>query len=162
VDPSQRVSLHLPDIAPIKAWFLPLVRSRLAEMIARCDVTPFTPGEIETRCTAYADGAFFKTHSDNLYHVTRRLSFVYYFHRTPKPYTGGDLLLYDAEPEDASHYFSDRFTRIETRDNSLIVFPSELFHEVTRVVSPSSAFADSRFTLNGHIHARAETPATDE
>jgi hypothetical protein len=162
VDPDQRVSVRLADIEPIRSWFLPLVQSRLAEMIARCDTTPFTPNEIELKCSAYANGHFFKAHSDNFYHVTRRLSFVYYFHRTPKPYTGGDLLLYDTSVNDASRYDPDRFTRIETRDNSLLVFPSELFHEVTPVMSPSGAFADARFTLNGHIHACAKPPAIDE
>ncbi len=152
VRPESRASATLSSIGPIADWFRSMIVEQLPTFASHCDVPPFEPAQVEVTCSAYAHGHHFAVHSDRIHHPTRRLSFVYYFHRTPKPYTGGDLLLYDTGVSDPTRRSPDRFTRIETRDNSLIVFPSGVFHEVTRVNSPSGAFADARFTIHGHIH----------
>lgn len=154
VRPESRASATLTNIGPIAEWFRAIIREHMPTFVTQCDIPGFEPGEIEVKCSAYADGHHFAVHSDNVNHPTRRLSFVYYFHRTPQPYTGGDLLLFDADVSDALRRSPDRFTRIETGDNSLIVFPSGVFHEVTRVHCPSGAFGDARFTIHGHVHER--------
>jgi hypothetical protein len=153
VDLDTRVSFRLREVSSIAYWMRPLISEQLPSVRLQLGLAPFTAGEIELKCTAYGDGSFFSTHSDNVLHPTRRISFVYYFHRVPKRYSGGALLLYDGDRADATRYFPDRVTRLETLDNSVVFFPSSAYHEVTPVVSPSGRFEDSRFTFAGHVHA---------
>jgi hypothetical protein len=148
-----RVSFRLTDITPVARWIRPLITACLPTIGARLGIGSFAVAEIELKCTAYGDGNFFKVHSDGRFHHSRRVSFVYYFHRLPKRYSGGALLLYDGDVANPTRYFPDRLTRLETLDNSIVLFPSGSHHEVTRVVSPSGRLEDARFTFAGHVHA---------
>ena len=106
---------------------------------------------IQLKIASYANGDYFKPHHDNgENNPERRISFVYYFHHTPKPYRGGDLLLYDTR-FDPSAYVRSMFTRIVPQNNNIIFFPSEYFHEVTPVEITNDDFTSSRFTMAGHI-----------
>ncbi len=107
----------------------------------------------EFQLTASNDGDFFKAHADssdsNETVAKRVLTFVYYFHTTPKPYVGGDLLIYDGP------HGQTRTSALPTRNNSLVLFPSALMHEVDLVRCPTGAFSDSRFTINGWYNQQA-------
>ena len=74
----------------------------------------------------------------------RLLSAVYYFHREPKGFSGGQLRLHrfgsNGEPGD--------YVDIEPERNSLVVFPSWTTHEVRTVHCPTGQFADYRFAVN--------------
>jgi tetratricopeptide (TPR) repeat protein len=153
VDLDTRISFRLVHVEPILLWLRPFVEAHLPSVGATLGIAPFEVSKIELKCTAYGDGNFFSLHSDTLHHPTRRISFVYYFHRLPKRYSGGALLLYDGDVADPMKYFPERATRLDTIDNSIVFFPSGAFHEVTRVVSPSGQFEDARFTFAGHVHA---------
>jgi Rps23 Pro-64 3,4-dihydroxylase Tpa1-like proline 4-hydroxylase len=87
--------------------------------------------------------------------VNRVINFVYYFHRVPRPYTGGELLLFDSDVE-ADTYTRARFTRVVTEDNTIIFFPSPYYHSVLPVECPSKDFSDSRFAINGHVFRRLD------
>ncbi|MEO8563996.1 MAG: 2OG-Fe(II) oxygenase [bacterium] len=150
---SDRISFRLTDVGAIADWLRPLIRERLPSIAARLGLAPFTVREIELKCTAYGDGNFFAAHSDTRHHPSRRVSFVYYFHRVPKPYRGGALLLYDSDVARPGTYFPRGVTRLDTLDNSVVFFPSGSFHEVERIVCPSGRFEDARFTFAGHVHA---------
>jgi Rps23 Pro-64 3,4-dihydroxylase Tpa1-like proline 4-hydroxylase len=160
VDLGVRASFRLPGIAPIAAWLRPLIEACLPSMRVRLGIAPFAVEMIELKCTAYGDGHFFRVHSDSLHHPTRRISFIYYFHRLPKRYSGGALLLYDADATEPTRCFLDSFTRLETLDNSVVFFPSGTHHEVTTVVNPSGRLEDARFTFAGHVHASATAVPT--
>lgn len=92
-------------------------------------------------------------HNDNGSSETqnRELTYVYYFYREPKPFSGGELLLYDSKIENNYYVQADSFKTVEPRNNSIVFFPSRYLHEVKLVSCPSKAFADSRFTINGWI-----------
>ena len=153
VDLNYRASLRVCGTGPVEQWLRPLIARRLPAITTRLGLTPFTAATIEIKCTAYGDGHFFGAHSDSVYHPTRRVSFVYYFHRLPKPYSGGALVLYDGDISDPIRFLHDSATRLEPLDNSLVWFPSGTYHEVTPVASPSGRLADARFTFAGHVHA---------
>ena len=107
--------------------------------------------------TVHRTGGHYKVHQDGGkgVHGTRRLTYVYYFHRLPKPFAGGDLLLYDTDVQNGG--YAAAFTRLEAVDNSIVLFPSEYCHQVTSVRCASPEWGDSRFTLNGWFHpVRAE------
>ncbi|MEO8559984.1 MAG: 2OG-Fe(II) oxygenase [Rhodospirillales bacterium] len=115
---------------------------------------------VEMQFTAHNDGDFYKAHRDRgeggMEH--RRLSFVYYFNRQPRAFSGGGLALFDSM-SDGSRYNPQIYSLVEPADNSLIIFPSSFWHEVQQVRCQSGAYADSRFTLNGWIGVAREKDA---
>jgi predicted 2-oxoglutarate/Fe(II)-dependent dioxygenase YbiX len=160
VDYTMRTSFRITAIDPIAMWLRPLIEACIAPTAVRLGLAPFTPGVVELKCTAYGDGSFFRVHSDSRNHPTRRISFIYYFHHMPKRYSGGALLLYDGDAADPAKFFPESVTRLETLDNSLVLFPSSTHHEVEPVVSPSGRLTDARFTFAGHVHVADEGAAS--
>ena len=114
----------------------------------------FQVRHIETQLTASNHEEFFKTHSDNGNVVvrTRQLTFVYFFYREPKRFSGGELIIYDTLVKDGYHTPAGPSYVIHPRQNQIVFFPSYCLHQVTTISCPSRAFADSRFTLNGWLH----------
>jgi SM-20-related protein len=114
----------------------------------------FQVGHIETQLTASNHEEFFKTHSDNSTDAvrTRELTFVYFFYREPKAFSGGELKVYDTVVKDGYRLPAGPFQIIHPRQNQIVFFPSYCLHEVTTICCPSRAFPDSRFTLNGWLH----------
>ncbi len=105
---------------------------------------------------AYRDGHFFGIHRDappNSPYANRILNYVYYFHSLPRPYSGGELLLFDSDPE-LDTFTQTRYTRVVPEDNSIIYFPPNYYHCVIPTRCPRKEFADSRFVINGHIRQR--------
>ena len=68
------------------------------------------------------------------------VSAVYYFHRQPRGFSGGQLAIYPIDAGDAA--------TIEPMHDRLVVFPSFAPHEVLPVTVPGNAFADARFSIN--------------
>lgn len=110
----------------------------------------------ELQLTASNDGDFFKAHADsseaNEKVASRQLTFVYYFHMEPKPYSGGDLVIYE---DPYGSHTGGRAEALPPRNNCLVAFPSAALHEVDMVHCPSGAFQDSRFTINGWYGPKA-------
>jgi SM-20-related protein len=108
----------------------------------------------EFQITASNDGDFFRLHPDNDHEdlASRYLTFVYFFHREPKQFTGGELLIHDARLQAGQYVSTGAYQTIVPQQNQIVFFPCELMHEITPVECPSRTFADSRFTLNGWLH----------
>ncbi|MBC7545328.1 MAG: 2OG-Fe(II) oxygenase [Candidatus Sericytochromatia bacterium] len=110
---------------------------------------------LEVQMTVHGDGAFYRTHrdvSDSVETDTRIVTFVYYLSRSPRPFSGGQLKLYDYRCVEGIWRQAETFRLIEPEPNRLILFPACFLHEVLPVESLSGAFADSRFTVNGWVH----------
>ena len=74
----------------------------------------------------------------------RALTGVFYFHRQPKGFSGGELRLYAiGRAED-----DRRYVDLTPGSDTLLLFPSWAPHEVRPVSCPSGAFLDSRFAIN--------------
>jgi Rps23 Pro-64 3,4-dihydroxylase Tpa1-like proline 4-hydroxylase len=84
--------------------------------------------------------------------ASREVTFVYFFHREPRQFSGGELRIYDSAPENHSHRAMASYRTIVPEQNQLVLFASGLSHEITPVECPSGKFADSRFTVNGWLH----------
>ena len=153
-DPEWRSSLVLcKKLDELIPWFLPRVKKALADVLPRLQVAPFAVGKVELQMTVHRSRGFYKIHQDigKEQNRGRRVSYVYYFHRLPKRFTGGDLLLYDTNVGDGT--YAAAFTRIEALDNSIVFFPSAYCHQVTTVQCVTDDFGDSRFTLNGWFNS---------
>ncbi len=145
---------------PWKPLFIERLKLHLPHLLSTLRVPAFTVGEVEIQLTASNDGDFFKRHADtdrnNESIASRQLTFVYYLNRTPKPYSGGNILFYD----DRAGTAEDRGASVSSvtpANNCLVSFASDRWHEVDMVRCPSGAFADSRFTVNGWFRSQATT-----
>jgi len=154
--PDARESLDLPGEWEVKKRFHQRIRPLIAKVAPRLHVAPFQIGQLEVKVRAYTDGHFFRVHMDcpripedvSL----RAVSYVYFFHKLPRAYSGGDLLLFDSDPDvEKSDFTTAAFTRVVPEDNSIVIFPSAYWHSVIPVSCPSKEFADSRFVINGHV-----------
>ena len=157
--PDYRDTLDFTGEWESKERFMEQFKKILPDMKSRLQVDPFPIESIDVHVRAYQDGHFFKVHNDTgksgSIFSNRVLSFVYFFHRIPRPYSGGELLLFDSDIETGA-FTKSRFTQITPIDNALVVFPSNFHHCVVPICCPSRNFADSRFVINGFLHKRLE------
>ncbi|WP_198148441.1 2OG-Fe(II) oxygenase [Elstera litoralis] len=102
----------------------------------------------ECQITAHSDGSFFKNHRDDIggKNESRFISYVYYFNKEPKLFSGGYLKI---TPDEKNY---SKKILIEPRNNRIVFFKSHLYHEVLPVEIPTDIFSASRFTLNGWLH----------
>ena len=97
-----------------------------------------TDGFRECQITCTPNGGYFRRHIDNSGNLDRRgLAYVLYF---GNPVIGGELFL----------DLPGGGVTIAPCDNSIVVFPAHLPHEVLPVVC-GEAFLEGRFTVNGWI-----------
>lgn len=140
--------------------FMARLKLHLPHITATLNTPGFRIGESEIQLTASNDGEYFKAHADagNKGDPTagREVTFVYYLHGTPKGYSGGDLLFYPDGPGNPDFDKGRGVKAITPKNNSLISFASNRWHEVDMVRCPSGKFADSRFTVNGWLRRAAE------
>jgi hypothetical protein len=151
VDGLIRTSYVIEDRSPFVPLFVPQLKAFIRSAEFAGAVPPGLVAKlIDLQVTAHPDGAFFERHVDvnPPDYVERKISFVYYFHFEPKPFSGGALVLYDGG---IGVEHSGRCTRIWPVQNSIVFFPSERMHEVERVESTIAGLAGSRFSVNGWL-----------
>ena len=148
VDFEHRKSRVLYDLDEHEAVISGRILSCLPRVLPALGLAPFPISHVEAQITASNHGDFFRPHEDNTEAPlqTRELTFVYFFHREPKPFQGGELRIYDSRDG------SGGYRAIVPQQNQIVFFPSHLLHEITPVNCASGAFTDSRFTLNGWFH----------
>ena len=110
----------------------------------------FPAGKAEIEMVVHQLGDFFSPHTDdgNETVAGRRLTCVYYFHRLPRRFSGGELRLYDSLERGGRIQRADTYRSVEPADNSAVFFPSHCFHEVRPVRSETRSHRDSRFSVN--------------
>jgi Rps23 Pro-64 3,4-dihydroxylase Tpa1-like proline 4-hydroxylase len=131
------------------------VRREMPKILPALRVPPITVGVVEAQVTASVDGSFFGVHTDaDREKVPKRyLTYVYYFNRQPKAFSGGELRVYDDILRNNKLARGETFSLIEPRHNRIVFFWARTMHEVMRVDVPSRAFADARFTVNGWVNS---------
>ncbi len=156
-DADYRRSMILYSFPEFSKLIVNRIQAILPNVFSKLGISPFPISEIETQLTSHNDGNYYKVHNDNGSPDTasRELTYVYYFYREPKPFSGGELLIYDSKIENNFYVKADSFKTVEPRNNSIVFFSSRYLHEVLPISCPSKAFADSRFTLNGWIRRQA-------
>jgi Rps23 Pro-64 3,4-dihydroxylase Tpa1-like proline 4-hydroxylase len=153
VNYEHRRSRVLMDLEQHEGVMLERIKSVLPQVLRKLGMEPFTITGVETQVTASNDGDFFHFHSDNTSErvASRYLTFVYFFHREPRQFEGGELRIHDARLEDGVYVSDGHYQTIIPRQNQIVFFPCQLLHEITPVKCSSQLFADSRFTLNGWL-----------
>ena len=131
------------------------VRAVMPRVWPMLRVRPVSVGVVEAQVTASIDGSFFGVHTDaDRQKVPKRyLTYVYYFNRPPKSFSGGDLRIYDDILRNNKLARAETFDVIEPLHNRMVLFWARTMHEVMPVRVPSREFADARFTVNGWINS---------
>jgi SM-20-related protein len=154
VDYEHRRSRVLMDMGGYESMIVDRLLTCLPRILEKWGREPFPISRVETQITASNHGDFFRYHIDNGAEavVTREITFVYFFHREPKQFSGGELRIYDSRRENDNYVPTANYRTIVPEQNQLILFASGLSHEITPVECLSGTFADSRFTVNGWVH----------
>lgn len=144
-DDDFRRSRVLFDVAEIYPLVAERVLHVLPYVLDRLRLAAFGISHIELQVTASNDADWFKPHRDSDGGdgpvSDRHLTFVYYCHREPLAFTGGELRMADPEPQ-----------VVVPHQNTIVFFPSHYLHEVMPTRCPSGRFEDSRLTYNGWLH----------
>ncbi|HLV86658.1 MAG TPA: 2OG-Fe(II) oxygenase [Candidatus Sulfotelmatobacter sp.] len=153
VNYEQRRSRVLMNSGPHESVILSRIKSVLPQVLQKLGMADFQITAVEAQITASNDGDYFRFHSDSGSErvASRYLTFVYFFHREPRKFEGGELRIHDAALEDGRYVSQGTYQTIAAQQNQIVFFPCELMHEITPVKCRSQHFADSRFTLNGWL-----------
>lgn len=153
VSDEYRRSRVLMDTPEQQEMILARVKSVLPQVLEKLGMEEFTIADVEVQITASNDGDFFQCHNDNGSEgvSARHLTFVYFFHREPRQFEGGELRIHDSHLQNGVYVSDGSYQTIVPQQNQIVFFPCELMHEITAVKCPSQDFADSRFTLNGWL-----------
>lgn len=134
------------DFGPVIAPFLAALDARYDRIAAEVGTNQFERRPTELHMAAHRDGQHLPRHIDTLtgraealVKDQRAVSLVYYCHRTPRAFSGGNLVMYAMTGGGRQV--------IEPRHDRLVAFPSFAPHEIERVEVPGNRFADARFAL---------------
>jgi Rps23 Pro-64 3,4-dihydroxylase Tpa1-like proline 4-hydroxylase len=153
VDHEYRRSRVLMDLEKHQDIIVSRIKTVLPQVLRKLGMEEFEISSVEAQITASNDGDFFQFHNDNGSDPVagRHLTFVYFFHREPRQFEGGELRIHDARLESGAYVSEGTYQTIVPQQNQIVFFPCELLHEITPVRCPSRSFSDSRFTLNGWL-----------
>ncbi|MFJ3877126.1 2OG-Fe(II) oxygenase [Streptomyces sp. NPDC090077] len=115
--------------------------------------------EVSYGLNVHNDGDFYRAHQDvgpQDFASRRLLTFVYYLHRTPRPFEGGALRLYDGatslHPGGRPLTWQDRtWQDWPPEHDSIVFFLPDKWHEVRTVTCPGKETRNSRFAVNGWL-----------
>jgi SM-20-related protein len=150
VDRSLRRSRVLRDLGPFEQLLRTRAQGLRLELETAFGMSHTPPGEVEIELVAHGDGGFYRPHIDTFTGdsasggANRRLSLIYYLHRTPRPFSGGQLRLLGLG--------GGQPLAIEPAHDTLLAFPSFVPHEVEPVTIPREGFENSRFAVNIWLH----------
>ena len=126
----------------VRGWLVPKVREMLPKLSMLLRIDGLDRCRMGLSMVAHPDGGFGTRHRDD-----SSLAGICYFHRDPRPFTGGDLLLWDTEVETGRHCDVFGFSRVEPAAGSIVFYPGTYMHEVTPVACEPNDFAAARFSV---------------
>jgi SM-20-related protein len=154
IDYRQRRSRVLMDLGPHRKAITDRIHDCLPQVLAKLGHEHFNLRDVEVQITASNDDDYFHSHNDNSSqeNATREITFVYFFHKEPKMFEGGELRIYDSRRDADRYAIAGKYRSVIPQQNQMVFFVSSLMHEITPVKCSSRSFADSRFTVNGWLH----------
>jgi SM-20-related protein len=153
-DLDYRRSRVLFDLAGFDRVFSDRLMMFMPQILAGLGMGPFDVSQLEIQLTGTNNSEFFRMHTDNdAPQVARRLiTFVYFFHREPRAFSGGELRIQDSYRSGERTLASGPYHIVYPQQNQILFFYSGTLHEILPVGCPTGQFSDSRFTVNGWFH----------
>lgn len=155
VDSHYRRSRVLYDLGPYNDLFAVRLMRFLPHVLTMLGHPWFQVRNIELQLTATNNGEYFRMHTDNdaAAVASRAITAVYFFHREPSAFGGGELRIMDTVHEAGRVRAPGPSRIVYPRQNQIVFFPSGLLHEIQPVQAVQDDFCNSRFTVNGWLHA---------
>lgn len=157
---NMRISRVLSDMGPWRDALEERFRAVMDDAAHALGLGAIDLAMVELELVAHGDGAFYTRHVDTSTtqinaRSDRVLTGVYYFHRHPRGFSGGELRLHSIRPVEQGGQFVD----IVPERDMLLLFPSWAPHEVRPISCPSGEFAHSRFAINCWYRQRRKSVA---
>ncbi len=154
--PGYRKSKAIYEFPEFSEMMCARVRACVPDVLQQLGEELFEMDRLECQLTAHNENDFYKIHNDNGSDKTaaRELTYVYYFNREPKAFSGGELKLYDSRIENNYYVEADSYKIVQPLNNSIVFFLARYMHEVMPVSCPSKQFEDGRFTINGWVRRK--------
>jgi len=134
-DYSHRRSRVLLELGPLEEVILNRIRGVLPRVLQQLGMEEFPVSHTEAQITASNDGDFFRAHCDDAQEMiaSRRLTFVYFFHREPSQFEGGELRLHGSKKTGAHPLSIGSYQAVVPQQNQIVFFPCSTLHEITPV-----------------------------
>src|SRR3989442_3831182 len=115
-------ALAAPDA--LRQLFVAKITAVMPEVMPQLRLGQFALGAIDCQVTASVDGSYFQAHTDagGNANYKRQFTYVYYFNREPKGFTGGELRIYDDTIRNGKLAATLSFQVIEPRHNTILAF----------------------------------------
>lgn len=149
---SSGVQLPTPEsFALSREVLLHRVQMMLSDVLIQLGLEGFPLKEMEAQeiPTHAIEGQSISTDGNSSETALRVLNFVYFFYQTPKPFTGGELLVYDSQLLNNQVSVAQSYKTVEPRNNSMVFFLTSNAYEVLPVYPNSPAFGDRCFRVQG-------------
>jgi SM-20-related protein len=117
------------------------VKQAIPNVLGSLRIKDFSIVGIESEVSGHFNNGFLGIHDDVFCRENRLLSYVYYFHRLPREFIGGQLLIHKP--------LIDECYLIEPENNTIVIFLPYLKHQVVPVLCDD--FSKGRFCVNGWI-----------
>lgn len=141
---------HWPDATKLAGALL----ERVDEFADVLHVPEFDAQRVELNFTLYHHGAHFGWHDDSrmpdgtTVASTRRITFAYYLHTTPRMFDGGELEFADGQT-------------VEPKDNRLVVFHPFQRHRIRPVECFARSALAGRCAIMGWVHGAPDDEWAD-
>ncbi|MFP5453975.1 MAG: 2OG-Fe(II) oxygenase [Alphaproteobacteria bacterium] len=157
IDKAVRNSRSIRDLGLLQTTVEKAFDAALPRAISGLGLAPFAPTSLSIELAAHGDGGFYRRHIDTFVGNARSasdrvLTGVYYFHDTPKGFSGGALRLHSLLPVEQGGTCTD----IEPANDRLLLFPAWVPHEVCEVHCATGVFRRSRFAINCWYNRRPD------
>lgn len=144
VDSEVRQTLVAGGVAKYFPFLIERLLAELPSIAAEVGMKGFVSESADKVLLAYKDGHFYARHIDTFVQgeaviPPRKLTCVYYFHHSPKRFSGGQIRLYPL--------VGDEYVELDPDHDQLVAFPSFMPHEVLPVSVPGNQLSDSRFAI---------------
>ncbi|MCT7992714.1 hypothetical protein [Laspinema olomoucense] len=139
------------SFAPLREMLLHRVQMMLPDVLIQLGLEGFPLTEMEAQeiPTHAIEGQSISTDGNSPGTALRVVNFCYFFYQTPKPFTGGELLVYDSQLLNNQVSVAQTYKTVEPRQNSIAFFLTSNAYEVLRVYPNSPAFRDRCFRFQG-------------
>ncbi|MFD9715768.1 2OG-Fe(II) oxygenase [Streptomyces sp. NPDC059076] len=148
-----RFRSHSPFPAPELTAAISAVQPVVAQALGICCHQTVPVHQLDV----HNDGDFHQPHqgTTNAGEHESALSFIYFLHRTPRPFRGGEHRVFDsAVPLDSGRVLKPyelTWQDWEPEHDTILFFPPNAWHEVRPVSCPGQRHEDSRFSISGWL-----------
>ncbi len=149
---SSGIQLPTPQsFAPLREVLLHRVQRMFPDVLIQLGMQGFPLREMEAQDIPIhaIEGQPISTDANSSETALRVLSFMYFFYQEPRPFTGGELRIYDSQIQNKYLSAAQSYKTIEPRNNSIVFFLASNAYEVLPVHPNSPAFRDRCFRVQG-------------